>query len=138
MRFKSRNSFSQNGHYLSIDLGLHNLMTCYDSRKWRALSWEESIFPWKDIFSKRNRQSTVCIVCTAVRKEDKISKNMEHISSFTGKQNTVKDYLHKVTRWIAEYCPKKRSFVVVGDIRNIGKKKIWDIRPNQKLHSHTI
>ena len=27
---------SQNGHYLSIDLGLHNLMTCYDSGNGRT------------------------------------------------------------------------------------------------------
>ncbi len=26
-----REELSQNGHYLSVDLGLHNLMTCYDS-----------------------------------------------------------------------------------------------------------
>ena len=27
---------SQNGHYLSIDFGLHNLMTCYDSGSGRT------------------------------------------------------------------------------------------------------
>ena len=27
---------SQNGHYLSVDLGLHNLMTCYDSGNGRT------------------------------------------------------------------------------------------------------
>ena len=42
---------SQNGHYLSIDPGLHNLMTCYDSGNGRTLFWEENIFLWKDILS---------------------------------------------------------------------------------------
>ena len=27
---------SQNEHYLSVDLGLHNLMTCYDSENGRT------------------------------------------------------------------------------------------------------
>ena len=33
---KEPEQLSQNGHYLSIDLGLHNLMTCYDSGNGRA------------------------------------------------------------------------------------------------------
>ena len=31
-----------NGHYLSIDLGLHNLMTCYDNVR-------ENFYYWKGI-----------------------------------------------------------------------------------------
>ena len=51
-------------------------------------------------------------------------------------QNAVKDYLHKVTRWIAEYCRKEDiRCVVVGDIRNIRKEKDMGHKTNQKLHS---
>ena len=49
------------------------------------------------------------------------------------KQNAVKDYLHKVTRWIAEYCKKEDiRCVVVGDIRNIRKEKGMGHKTNQK------
>ncbi|MFR0757815.1 MAG: IS200/IS605 family accessory protein TnpB-related protein [Hominisplanchenecus sp.] len=48
----------------------------------------------------------------------------------------MKDYLHKVTRWIAEYCRKEDiRCVVVGDIRNIRKEKDMGHKTNQKLHS---
>ena len=51
-------------------------------------------------------------------------------------QNAVKDYLHKVTRWIAEYCRKEDiRCVVVGDIRNIRKEKDMGHKTNQKFHS---
>ncbi len=51
---------SLNGHYLSIDLGLHNLMTCYDSGNGRAfILGEESIFLWKDIFIKKSPECSL-------------------------------------------------------------------------------
>lgn len=78
---------SLNGHYLSIDLGLHTLMTCYDSGN-------------EKLYRK--------------------------------KQNAGKDYLHKVTRWLAEYCKKEEiSCVVIGDIRNIRKEKDMGHKTNQ-------
>ena len=47
----------------------------------------------------------------------------------------MKDYLHKVTRWIAEYCRKEDiRCVVVGDIRNIRKEKDMGHKTNQKFH----
>ena len=47
----------------------------------------------------------------------------------------MKDYLHKTTRWIAEYCRKEDiRCVVVGDIRNIRKEKDMGHKTNQKFH----
>ena len=52
------------------------------------------------------------------------------------RRNCIHDYLHKVTRWIAEYCRKEDiRCVVVGDIRNIRKEKDMGHKTNQKLHS---
>ncbi len=45
---------SQNGHYLSIDLGLHNLMTCYDSENGRAFILGRKYLFWKDTFIKKS------------------------------------------------------------------------------------
>ena len=63
-------------------------------------------------------------------------KSSKHIQRlYRKKQNAVKDYLHKVTRWIAEYCRKEDiRCVVVGDIRNIRKGKDLGHKTNQKLH----
>ena len=61
------------------------------------------------------------------------SKHIQRL--YRKKQNTVKDYLHKVTRWIAEYCRKEDiRCVVVGDIRNIRKEKDMGHKVNQKFH----
>ena len=52
------------------------------------------------------------------------------------KQNSVTDYLHKVTRYLAEYCREQGvTCVVAGDIRNIRKEKDLGHRTNQKFHS---
>ena len=77
------------------------------------------------------------MVGTAIGKWIKYPKTSEHIQRlYRKKQNTVKDYLHKVTRWIAEYCRKEDiRCVVVGDIRNIRKEKDMGHKTNQKLHS---
>ena len=65
---------SQNGHYLSIDSGLHNLMTCYDSEM-EELYPGKKYLSLKDIFIKKN-QSAVRMG-TAVGKRNKISKIIE-------------------------------------------------------------
>ena len=81
-----------NGHYLSIDLGIHNL-TCYDSEKWKDLFWEGNIFTGK-ILSQRNQQSSINMVCTTVGKWHKISPdNQKHIKRIYRKSRTQKDYL---------------------------------------------
>lgn len=42
------------GHYLAIDLGLHNLMTCYDSGNGKDFyPGGENILRWRDIFIRR-------------------------------------------------------------------------------------
>jgi Probable transposase. len=45
----------QNGHELSIDLGLHNLMTCYDSENGKTFILGRKYLDWKDISIKRSQ-----------------------------------------------------------------------------------
>ena len=70
------------------------------------------------------------------KKGIKYPKSSKHIQRlYRKKQNAVKDYFHKVTRWIAEYCRKEDIHcVVVGDIRNIRKEKDMGHKTNQKFH----
>ena len=99
---------SQNGHYLSIDPGLHNLMTCYDSGNGRSFYSGKKVSFLERYFHKENRQDSVCMVCPAIRRGIKYPKTSgTYPAALQEKQNTVKDYLRKVTRWIAEYCRKE-------------------------------
>ncbi|MBR1909672.1 MAG: transposase [Lachnospiraceae bacterium] len=126
----------ENGHYLSIDLGLHNLFTCYDSegtsfiagRKYLNISYRYD----KEIARIQSQWSAV--QSSKGIKHPKTSKHLKKV--YQKKQNSINDYLHKVTRMIAEYCRTNDiSVVVIGDIKNIRKDRNLGHVVNQKLHS---
>ena len=127
---------SQNGHYLSIDLGLHNLMTCYDSGNDRTFILGRKYLSLERYFHKEIARVQSAWYAQQSERGIKYPKSSKHIQRlYRKKQNTVKDYLHKVTRWIAEYCKKEDiRCVVVGDIRNIRKEKDMGHKTNQKFH----
>ena len=129
--------FSQNGHYLSIDLGLHNLMTCYDSGNGRTFILGRKYLSLERYFHKEIARVQSVWYTQQSERGIKYPKSSKHIRRlYRKKQNAVKDYLHKVNRWIAEYCRKEDIHcVVVGDIRNIRKEKDMGHKTNQKLHS---
>ena len=111
-------------------------MTCYDSENGRAFILEENI-SLERYFHKRDRQSAVSMVYTTIGKRNKISKSSKHIQRPAGeKQNAVKDYLLKVTRWIAEYCRKEIRCVVVETFEISGKKR-YGHKTNQ-FHSPAV
>ena len=127
---------ADNGHYLSIDLGLHNLMTCYDS------SGKSMIVGRKYLSICRTYDKSIASVQSAwytsqVNAGVKYPKSSKHIHRlYEKKNNTVNDYLHKVTRYIAEYCRENDiSRVIIGDITHIREGKDLGHVTNQKLHS---
>jgi putative transposase len=126
-----------NGKYLSIDLGLHNLMTCYNSqdnstfivgRKYLSICnyyYKEIARVQSQWYSLQNRKGV---------KYPKTSKHIQKL--YTRKTNSINDYLHKVTRYIAEYCHSHNiNTVIIGDITNIRKDNNLGNVNNQKLHS---
>ena len=99
---------SQNGHYLSIDLGLHNLMTCYDSGNDRTFILGRKYLSLERYFHKEIARVQSVWYVQQSKKGIKYPKSSKHIQRlYRKKQNAVKDYFHKVTRWIAEYCRKE-------------------------------
>ena len=127
---------SQNGHYLSIDLDLHNLMTCYDSGNGRTFILGRKYLSLERYFHKEIARVQSVWYAQQSKKGIKYPKSSKHIQRlYRKKQNAVKDYLHKVTRWIAEYCRKEDiRCVVVGDICNIRNGKDMGHKTNQKFH----
>ena len=100
------------------------------------LSWEENIFHLERYFHKEIARVQSVWYAQQSERGIKYPKSSKHIQRlYRKKQNAVKDYLHKVTRWIAEYCRKEDiRCVVVGDIRNIRKEKDMGHKTNQKFH----
>ena len=127
---------SDNGHYLSIDLGLHNLLACYDStgksfivgRKYLEISQKYD----KEIARLQKQWG-----CCQAAKGMKYPKPSRHLCRvYDKKKNCIHDYLHKVTRAVAEYCKKNDIHtVIIGDIKNIRRNKNFGKITNQKLHA---
>jgi len=125
-----------NGRYLSIDPGLHNLMTCYSSdgsciivgREYLSIThrYDKEI---ARIQSQWGRQQS--------KKGVKYPKPSKHLLDLYGKKHrAVNDYLHKVTHYIQAYCEANDiRTVVTGDIRGIRKDKDLGTVTNQKLHA---
>ena len=112
-------------------------MTCYDSGNGRTFILGRKYLSLERYFHKEiARVQSVWYAQQSERgiKYPRSSKHTQRL--YRKKQNAVKDYLHKVTRWIAEYCRKKDIHcVVVRDIRNIRKEKDMGHKTNQKFHN---
>ena len=125
-----------NGRYLSVDLGLHNLMTCYDNcgqsfilgRKYLSVmqGYDKEIARVQSQWSKAQVKAGI-----------KYPKPSKHILKlYEDRHHAVKDYLHKVTRFIADYCRSEGiNTVVIGDITGIRKDNNLGHQVNQQLHS---
>ena len=128
---------TDNGKYLSIDLGIHNLMTCFNSnthetfivgRKYLALEH----FYYKEIARVQSQWYTQ--QSEAGIKYPKSSKHIKKL--YEKKNNAIRDYLHKITRHIINYCVSNDIHtVVIGDINGIRKDNTKDDKFNQQLHA---
>ena len=129
-----------NGKYLSIDLGIKNTFTCYDSVKGNAFIvngflrathyYDKKIAYYQSINAAQQAKTGV--------KYPKISKRVKKL--YEKKSYSVFNFIHKASRTIAEYCYENEiNTVVIGDLKGIrsttdGKGR--DIgRNNQQLHS---
>lgn len=123
-----------NGHYLAIDMGLKNTLTCYDSEGKTFLIngllntthyFDKQIAGYQGISDRQ--QLSIGI------KYPKKSKKVR--SLYRKKKNKVTDFIHKTTRYVAEYCLAEHiTTVVIGDMKGIRKENNLG-RINQQLHS---
>ena len=125
-----------NGRYLSIDLGIHNLMTCYTTdgesfilgRKYFSIARKYD----KELARVQSQWSSV-----QTKAGIKYPKSSKHIKALHAKKKScLNDYLHKLTHWLAEYCNDRDIHtVVLGDITGIREDKDMGNVENQKFHA---
>lgn len=132
---KDTEELSDNGHYLSIDLGLHNLFTCYDSEGSSFITGREYLSICRK-YDKEIKRVQSQWARTQADKGIRYPEPSKHVLTlYQKKRDSVKDYLHKVTRNLAEYCVEQDIHtVIIGDIRYIRKGKDLGAKTNQKLH----
>jgi len=114
-----------NDNYLSIDLGLNNLMTCYDTKNNKSIIVNgKSIKSINQYYNKKR----ALMQSKLIKNNHKYSSN--RLNNLTLKRNNkITDYLHKSSRFIVNYCTENNiSNLVVGYNKewkqeiNIGKR----------------
>lgn len=130
-------ALSDNQRYLSIDIGLHNLMTCFNSTNGESFIAGRKYLSICHYYEKeiaKVQSQWYEIQATQGSTHYKSSKHIKKL--YERKNNTIKDYLHKTTRAIVEYCKEQNiNTLVIGDITNIRKDKNLGHETNMKLHA---
>lgn len=125
-----------NGRFLSVDLGLHNLMTCYDNSGRSFILGRKylSVVHRYDKEIARVQSQWAKVQADAGVRYPRPSKHL--LKLYDRKRHSVKDYLHKITRYVADYCRSEGiCTVVIGDIAGIREDNDLGSRINQQLHS---
>jgi len=126
-----------NGKYLSIDLGVHNFMTCFDSSNGSSFIVGRQYLSITRKYNKEIARVQAQWSADQVKHGIELPKSSNHIIALYRKKNDcVSDYLHKITNYIACYCVEKDIHtVIIGDITGIRKDKDCGAVANQSLHA---
>lgn len=130
-----------NGRYLSIDLGLKNNFTCYDSANVETFILS-GLFAKTHWFDKEiARLQSISDAQRGAEGEQHPKKSSRILNLYKRKNNIRADFLHKSTRFLVDYCVHHNlNTIVVGDWTKIcekkdGSAKNWGANGNAKLHS---
>jgi putative transposase len=136
-QIEDKEMLPDNGKYLSIDLGINNPFTCFDSDKEISFILGKQ---YKSICYYYNKniahyQSIAALQQTANGvKYPKLTPRV--INLYEDRRNTLNDYFHKCTRWITDYCINNDIHtVVIGDITHIRDNKNLGDQNNQVFHA---
>lgn len=126
-----------NDRYLSIDLGLHNLMTCFNSVTGETFIAGRKYLSICNYFNKEIARVQSEWYAQQNKDGVKYPKGSKHLSRlYQRKNDSIWDYLHKVTRAIVNYCVDNDIHtVVIGDMTGIRKDNNLGHVTNQKLNS---
>lgn len=118
-----------NGHYLSIDLGLKNLFTCFDNRGGSFIIsgsyYLNILYYYNKSISHYKKKMTGNV---------KHSKKIDHL--YEKKQNKIEFFMHYATKKIVDYCEiNDISCVIIGDLKKIRDRFHCGARLNQSFHS---
>ena len=126
-----------NGRYLGIDPGLHNLLTCYNPLNGETFIIGRRYLSICHYYDKEIARVQSQWAKTQYNSGIKYPKPSKHVLRlYERKKNAVKDYLHKVTKRVVEYCCQNHiNTVVIGDLTGIRKDNDKGDQTNQQLHA---
>ena len=127
---------TDNGKYLSIDMGINNLMTAYDNKGYSFIikgnSYQNTLY----YYNKK-----IAYYQSLEAKYNNIDNNDFIMTKRIKKLNLIKkrkiDYiLHASTKRILDYCINNQiNTVIIGNIKGIRENNNIGKNNNQKLHS---
>ena len=112
----------ENNEYLSIDLGINNLMTCVDTKNKSSFIIDGKHFKWKNQYFNKtlaNKQSKLK-KCNDRYKSKKINK------LYDDRNNYLNSNFHLISKKIVNYCVDNKI-----DNLLIGHNKLW--KENSKM-----
>ena len=126
-----------NGKYVSIDLGVKNPFTCYDSEKGTSFIVGRN---YKAICYKYDKRiahyQSISELQQAAKGIPYPKPSKRVLMLYEKKRHCLNDYFHKCTRYIVSYCKEHDIHtVVIGDITNIRKDKDLGDTNNQTFHA---
>lgn len=122
-----------NEHYLSIDIGLSNLMTCYDNYGTGFIISGNRYLNTCYYYNKKiaHLQS----IYDQQQNTKYLKKSKKVLKLYKKRRDCINDIIHKATRYVTDYCIKNGIHtVVIGDITHIRDDNNLG-RTNQVFHA---
>lgn len=128
---------ADNGNYLSIDIGISNLFTCYDNKGKSFIISGSKYLEISHYFNKKISHFQKITSKQQLANGEKYVSSTKRINNlYKKKQLQLNHYFHCVTKEIVKYCIKNNiNKVVIGDIKGIRINAKLGKKNNQKLHS---
>lgn len=126
-----------NGRYLSIDVGVKNLLTCYDNYNKKSFIMSgKQLLSINRYFDKEIGKIQKVYYSQQSAKGIKYFKKSKRVSNLYKKRNKqVAHLLNCVTKYIVDYCIENHiNTVVIGDITGIRENANMGKNNNQKFH----
>ena len=127
---------SDNGRYLSIDMGVHNMITTYDNVSCASVIYGRRYSEILHYYDKKIAHfQSISDGQQSAKGIRYPKKSKQVLALYRKKKNTVHDLLHKTTRQIVDYCSAKDiQTVMIGDLTGIRKDNDHGSVVNQKFH----
>jgi len=119
-----------NGNYLGIDIGINNLMSCYDNHQQQSFIISGSQYlSINRYFDKKIKYYQSILNGQGKKTSSRIE------SLYRQRRRQLNHLLHAATKKIVDYCRINNiSRVIIGDIKKIRQNANLGKKNNQKLH----
>ena len=113
---KEVNELMTNNNYLSIDLGISNFATCYDSKNNKCFIISGDVIKSYNQFWNKEKSKYQSIL--EIANKSKSSKRLNRLA--LKRENKINDFMHKSSKYIIDYCKENNITNIV-----VGHNSFW-------------